>query len=213
MAGAIPSSLHQKVKFIVDGKIVCVNGEEDLLISKPTDTPYVEATEEVLECFFRSFEFVNTTYVGEGTTPPIPRLSKTTKMVVSQIVGKGYRVGAGLGRELQGIRRPIRATKIEERFGLGYKPTKKEREKMIVERRKERLAHFKGHELEIQGMTYPHLYETFRSGGCIFLESPTVGSRELVSALGEAFSDLSICATEEAEEHSGNVDGIPITYL
>ncbi|XP_017974513.1 PREDICTED: uncharacterized protein LOC108661585 [Theobroma cacao] len=161
MAGAIPSSLHQKVKFIVEGKIVCVNGEEDLLISKPANTPYVEVAEEVPECSFRSFEFVNTTYVGERTTLPIPRLSKTTKMAVSQIVRKGYRAGARLRRELQGIRRPIRATKNEERFGLGYKPTKKEREEMIVERRKERLARFKGHELEIQGMTYLHLYETF----------------------------------------------------
>ncbi|EOY19365.1 Gag-pro-like protein [Theobroma cacao] len=165
MARAIPSSLHQKVKFIVDGKIVCVNGEEDLLISKPADTPYVEVAKEVPECSFRSFEFVNTTYVGEGTTPPIPRLSKTTKMVVSQIVRKGCRAGAGLGRELQGIRRPIRATKNEERFGLGYKPIKKEREEMIAERKRERLARFKGHELGIHGMTYPHLYETFRSGG------------------------------------------------
>ncbi|WRX11667.1 G-patch domain - like 1 [Theobroma cacao] len=180
MAGAIPLSLHQKAKFIVEGKIVCVNREEDLLISKPTYTPYMEAVEEVPECSFRSFEFVNTTYVGEGTTPPIPRLSKTTKMAVNQIVGKGYRAGAGLGRELQGIRKPIRATKNEEMFGLGYKPTKKEREEMIAERRKERLARFKGHELEIQGMTYPHLYETFRSRG---------------------------------EEQSGNVDGIPTTYL
>ncbi|XP_017976456.1 PREDICTED: uncharacterized protein LOC108661971 [Theobroma cacao] len=163
MAGAIPSSLHQKVKFIVERKIVCVNGEEDLLISKLIDTPYVEAVEEVPECSFRSFKFVNTTYVGEGTTPPIPRLSKTTKMAISQIVWKGYRAGARLGRKLQGIRRPMRATKNEERFGLGYKPTKKEREEMIVERKKERLARFKGHELEIQGMTYPRLYETFRS--------------------------------------------------
>lgn len=213
MAGAIPSSLHQKVKFIVEGKIVCVNGEEDLLISKPADTPYVEAAEEVPECSFRSFEFVNTTYVGEGTTPPIPRLSKTTKMIVSQILGKGYRAGAGLGKELQGIRSPIRTTKNEERFGLGYKPTKKEREEMIAERRKERLARFKGHELEIRGMTYPHLYKTFRSGGCIFPESLTVGNRESMSALGGTFSDLSICATEEGEEQSGNVDEIPTTYL
>ncbi|XP_017976417.1 PREDICTED: uncharacterized protein LOC108661933 [Theobroma cacao] len=97
MAGAIPSSLHQKVKFIVEGKIVCVNGEEDLLISKPADTPYVEATEEVPECSFRSFEFVNTTYVGEGTTPPIPRLSKTTKMWVDGI----YKGGES---RMQGVR-------------------------------------------------------------------------------------------------------------
>ncbi|XP_017979875.1 PREDICTED: uncharacterized protein LOC108662802 [Theobroma cacao] len=189
MVRAIPSSLHQKVKFIVDGKIVCVNGEEDLLISKPTYTPYVEAAKEVPECSFLSFEFVNTTYVREGTTPPILRLSKTTKMVVNQIVGKGYRAGARLGRELQGIRRPIRATKKEERFGPRYKPTKKEREEMIAERRKERLARFKGHELEIHGMTYPHLYEIFRFRGCIFLESLTVGSRELVTPNNDCEDD------------------------
>ncbi|WRX12956.1 G-patch domain - like 2 [Theobroma cacao] len=40
-------------------------------------------------------------------------------MAVSQIVGKGYRVGVGLGRELQGIRKPIHSTKNEERFSLG----------------------------------------------------------------------------------------------
>ncbi|XP_017974534.1 PREDICTED: uncharacterized protein LOC108661595 [Theobroma cacao] len=176
LAGAIPSSLHQKVKFIVDGKIVCVNGEEELLISKPANTPYVGAAEEVSECFFRSFEFVNTTYVGEETTPPIPRLSKTTVMVVSQMVGKRYRAEVGLGRELQGIRRPIRATKNEERFGLGYKPTKKEREEMIAERKRERLARFKGHRLENHRMIYPHLYETFRSGGFIFLNHSLLGA-------------------------------------
>ncbi|EOY18289.1 Uncharacterized protein TCM_042889 [Theobroma cacao] len=130
-----------------------------------------------------------------------------------KILGKGYRAGAGLGKELQGIRSPIRTTKNEERFGLGYKTTKKEREEMIAERRKERLARFKGHELEIQGMTYPHLYKTFRSGGCIFPESLTVGNQESVSALGGTFSDLSICATAEGEEQPGNVDEIPTTYL
>ncbi|EOY31718.1 Uncharacterized protein TCM_038818 [Theobroma cacao] len=34
MAGAIPSSFYQKVKFIMDGKIVCINREEYLLIIK-----------------------------------------------------------------------------------------------------------------------------------------------------------------------------------
>lgn len=52
MAGAIPSALHQKVKFIVEGRLGCVNGEEDLLISKPAATLFVEVTEEVPKCSF-----------------------------------------------------------------------------------------------------------------------------------------------------------------
>ena len=41
-AGAIPSSLHQKVKFIVDRKLVTVHGEADFKVFHNTATPYVE---------------------------------------------------------------------------------------------------------------------------------------------------------------------------
>ena len=51
-AGVVPSTLHQKLKFIVGSKLIYVMGEEDFLITKLVSTPYVEATEEALECFF-----------------------------------------------------------------------------------------------------------------------------------------------------------------
>ncbi|KAA0036950.1 uncharacterized protein E6C27_scaffold86G00300 [Cucumis melo var. makuwa] len=60
-AGVVPSTLHQKLKFIVGSKLICVMGEEDFLITKPVSTPYVEATEEALECSFRSFEIAHAT--------------------------------------------------------------------------------------------------------------------------------------------------------
>ncbi|KAA0040172.1 uncharacterized protein E6C27_scaffold118G00070 [Cucumis melo var. makuwa] len=60
-AGVVPSTLHQKLKFIVGSKLICVMGEEDFLITKPVSTPYVEATEEALECSFRSFEIAQAT--------------------------------------------------------------------------------------------------------------------------------------------------------
>ncbi|XP_017984271.1 PREDICTED: uncharacterized protein LOC108663589 [Theobroma cacao] len=93
MAGAIPSSLHQKVKFIAEGQLISVCAEEDILAIQPSSAPYVEATEEVPECSFKSFEFVNATYVGEKKVIPTPRLLVATKMGVKQIVGKGCRAG------------------------------------------------------------------------------------------------------------------------
>ncbi|XP_017984344.1 PREDICTED: uncharacterized protein LOC18586957 [Theobroma cacao] len=47
MAGAIPSSLHQKVKFIVEGQLISVSVKEDILAIQPSSAPYVEAIEEV----------------------------------------------------------------------------------------------------------------------------------------------------------------------
>ena len=40
-AGAIPSSLHQKVKFIANGQIVIIFGEQDYSIYKDTAIPYI----------------------------------------------------------------------------------------------------------------------------------------------------------------------------
>ncbi|XP_017984317.1 PREDICTED: uncharacterized protein LOC108663613 [Theobroma cacao] len=100
MVGAIPSSLHQKVKFIVEGQLISVSAEEDILAIQPSSAPYVEAAEEVPECSFKSFEFVNATYVGEREVISTLHLLVATKMGVKQTVGKGCSVGLGLGKNL-----------------------------------------------------------------------------------------------------------------
>ena len=59
----VPSSLHQKLKFVVEGQLVIVSGEEDILVSYLSSTPYVEAVEESLETLFQAFEIMNSAYV------------------------------------------------------------------------------------------------------------------------------------------------------
>ena len=50
---AVPSTLHQKLKFIVnDDKLVIIFVEDDLLVSKPSSTPYIKDVEEALETSF-----------------------------------------------------------------------------------------------------------------------------------------------------------------
>ncbi|KAK5803546.1 hypothetical protein PVK06_031194 [Gossypium arboreum] len=51
-AGAVPSSLHQKVKFIMDGCLVTVEGEEDIIAYVSTDTLYIEVSKDAMECSF-----------------------------------------------------------------------------------------------------------------------------------------------------------------
>ena len=65
-AGAVSSTLHQKLKFIVGNKLVIVSGEGDLLVSKPSSTPYIEAAEEALGTAFQGLEIADTMYEGEG---------------------------------------------------------------------------------------------------------------------------------------------------
>nr|KYP59519.1 hypothetical protein KK1_014955 [Cajanus cajan] len=58
-ARVVPSTLHHKVKFTVDDKIIVVPAEEDFLISKLLTIPYVDAIEEALDTTFQALEIAN----------------------------------------------------------------------------------------------------------------------------------------------------------
>ena len=90
-------------------------------------TPYVEIDEKAMECSFRSLEFVNAMYVKEGAKIPMPKLSKVTHLGIKQVPDKGARVGKGLRKRLQGMMRPIVVIQKKDRFGLGYKPNKRDK--------------------------------------------------------------------------------------
>ena len=62
-AGVVPSTLHQKLKFVVNDKLIIVSREEDLLVSKPLSSPYIEATEEALQTSFQASEIMGMMYV------------------------------------------------------------------------------------------------------------------------------------------------------
>jgi hypothetical protein len=53
-AGAVTSTLHQKLKFIVDDKLVIVSGEEDALVSHLSFFRYIETEEGALETQFQA---------------------------------------------------------------------------------------------------------------------------------------------------------------
>ena len=47
-AGAVTSTLHQKLKFVREGKVVIINGEHALLISHLSSFSIVEADESAV---------------------------------------------------------------------------------------------------------------------------------------------------------------------
>ncbi|XP_039068416.1 uncharacterized protein LOC120214647 [Hibiscus syriacus] len=79
-AGAVPSTLHQKLKFVIEGRLICLNAEKDIIASISTTAPYVEVDEDAVECSFRALEFVYATFVAERKKIRKPRLSNCIKM-------------------------------------------------------------------------------------------------------------------------------------
>jgi len=105
IAGIVPSTLHQKLKFIIDDKLIIVSGEEDLLVCGPTSTPYIEAAEEALETFFQALEIVSTAYVGFFKVNPY--LFSESLMMARTMMKEGYKYGSGLGQNNIGSVMPL----------------------------------------------------------------------------------------------------------
>ena len=120
--GVVPSRLHQKLKFMVEGLLVIISGEEDLLVSCPSCMPYVEVTEESLEMTFQSFEVVSNAFVESLLT--CPHMSNTTIMVAHIMLGHGYEPGTGLGKKNDGKASLVNVKENYGRFKLGYKPAR-----------------------------------------------------------------------------------------
>ena len=76
----IPSTLHQKLKIMEEGQLIIVSGEEDILVSCPSSTPYVEAAEESLEMSFQALEVVSNAYLESPSVQPCS--SEAALMVV-----------------------------------------------------------------------------------------------------------------------------------
>ena len=90
---AVPSTLNQKLKFIIENKLMVVLRKEDLLVLKSTSTPYVEVAEEALKSTFQTFEIANISYIHEGAQLPILHLPMAPVMMTKVMLGDGLKPG------------------------------------------------------------------------------------------------------------------------
>ncbi|XP_077232606.1 uncharacterized protein LOC143869952 [Tasmannia lanceolata] len=126
--GAVPSTLHQKLKFISKNKVITVKGDPDLEVGQISQELFVDNSEDVSLTGF-SLEVTAIT-LAEAVNEEIFFLSSTNLNVVRMIRLQGYIPGAGLGRYHQGMTEwPVFKT-FNGLFGLGYEPTRAEIKEM-----------------------------------------------------------------------------------
>ena len=95
--------------------------------------PYVEAAEESLETTFQSFEVVSNASIE--SLPMQLRMFGTTMMVAWVMLVHDYEPGMGLGKNNDGMAGLVDIKGNHGRFGLGYKLTRTDVRKSILERR------------------------------------------------------------------------------
>ncbi|PKI69680.1 hypothetical protein CRG98_009951 [Punica granatum] len=115
-AGVVPSSLYQRLKFIVEDRLITVKGEEDYVIYKETVVPYISIGDDE-NLSFHSFETISVIR-DYGEVGP----SRTDCMVGKVLLHHNYIPGIGLGAHGQGIR-PIEVEEYKNMRGLGFYPS------------------------------------------------------------------------------------------
>ncbi|PKI39932.1 hypothetical protein CRG98_039676 [Punica granatum] len=130
-AGAIPSTLHQKLKFIVEERLITIKGEEDYAIYKETAVPYISIGDDH-NLPFHSFDTISVIRDYRKTGP-----SRADRMVGKILLRHNYISGSGLGAHGQGINCPIEIEEYKNRRGLGFRPSCHE----IVEARRSKHLH------------------------------------------------------------------------
>ena len=113
-AGAVTSTLHQKLKFVVGDKLITVASEEDIFVSHLSSFQYVEENEGSLEAAFQALEVANVVAVYDKTCVRKPKVPATFWNNVKLLA----KIGGSKGCELLWDM-PMKRVK----HGVGYKPS------------------------------------------------------------------------------------------
>ncbi|XP_070028851.1 uncharacterized protein [Nicotiana sylvestris] len=119
-ARAVPSILHQMVKFEHDMQEIIVHGEDESSIYKDPLIPCIKAKEGCESIVYQAFEVVYVDHFEEGKMVYVDHFEEGNPILHPR---------KGLGALLQGISKPISPFSNKGAFGLGFRPTQADENK------------------------------------------------------------------------------------
>ncbi|XP_016675402.1 uncharacterized protein [Gossypium hirsutum] len=75
-----PNTYEVNFLLVKEGRLITINAEEDIIATVTSKVPYVETSEEAIECSFCSLEIINVTFILEGNKMPVPKMSRSTRI-------------------------------------------------------------------------------------------------------------------------------------
>ncbi|XP_071914058.1 uncharacterized protein [Coffea arabica] len=132
-SGAVPFSLHQLLKFVVNDKLITIFAEEDCLVTTDSESKE-EGSRSSTVTPHSTFDIVSVSWI----TKEEQALSRASVMMAKEMIRGGYEFDKGLGRDLQGILKPVEIIEKKDSFGLGFQPTAKDIREMKERKKAEK---------------------------------------------------------------------------
>ena len=144
-AGAIPSSLHQKVKFIHEGRIITIQSDTDVTTSSE---PVLQISHSENDLHLTGFVFDEVQIVSleddDRDMVPMSFDQHSSTLVLNMMRGMSYMPGLGLGPRQQGPREFTITVDHDISYGLGYIPMADDARNMARLRRERVRARMSG---------------------------------------------------------------------
>ena len=99
---------------------------------------------------------------------------------------------------------PITVIQKKDRFGLGYKLDRRERQRSIEEKRQNKIASFLKKEKKSTKMNIPPLSSSFLSAGFINPDMTQGNEEEVMVDVAKTFGSLSIDMVEVEDQEASN---------
>jgi len=198
-AGAVTSSLHQCLKYIMNGMLVTVKAEETVSMIKNVAVPFIEA-EDCNDEYSHTFEIMNTDWVLENTVIRRPRILKAARRAAQCFLERKIPFQHNPITENPERVNLIMMKCANQRFGLGYEP-KKEDHRWAAGRRKERkTARIQGREPKEEELEIPPLKVSFPKAA--YVMQPDKDSENLSKKL----STMDINTLEKDKEEGSAIN-------
>uniref|UniRef100_A0A2N9IK69 Uncharacterized protein n=1 Tax=Fagus sylvatica TaxID=28930 RepID=A0A2N9IK69_FAGSY len=155
-----------------------------------------------------SFEFVT---VIHRVAAVEPRLSRAGIMVAKEFVKAGFQPGQGLGYASQGRTAIVTLEGNKDGYGLGYTPTRRDRQLAYEARRQKAAAKLRGERWPEKKMVIPHIRTTFPASAMFQVDEGDVD--ELALLFTEDLSINAITAERDSAAppaHPGQYEGIDL---
>ncbi|XP_070029745.1 uncharacterized protein [Nicotiana sylvestris] len=104
-AKAVPSTLHQMVKFEWDRQEIVIHGEDNLCVPNDVVVPLIEVDDDKGPWIYQIFDTVSVEKILEGNCVPTPKMVVASVMVAVEML------------------KNVSLPKNLDTFGLGFKPT------------------------------------------------------------------------------------------
>ena len=144
-AGAIPSSLYQKVKFIQKGRIITIQSDKDIVASSEP-VLQISHSEDDLHLTGFVFDEVQVVSLEDDNKDMVPMSfdQHNNTLVLNMMKGMSYMPSLGLGRCQQGPHEFAFTIDHDIPYGLGYTPSEDNVRHMAMLRRDRVRARLSG---------------------------------------------------------------------